>query len=138
MPQFRRLVLSWISKLARSPSGGRLLAWSITHFDAVLPVNRLYDSENVLAFYHPQPVYPFHVLIVPKQPISDLMALQEAHAPLIFECLKAAQILVERFELETHGYRLILNGGRYQDIPQIHYHLISESNFLTDRQNDEN
>ena len=135
MPQFRRVIRSGISKLARSPSGGRLLAWTVTHFDTILPINRLYDSENVLAFYHPQPAYPFHILIVPKQPVSDLMSLQEAHAPLLAECITAAQILVEKFDLTTCGYRLVLNGGRYQEIPQLHFHLISESKELTTGEN---
>jgi diadenosine tetraphosphate (Ap4A) HIT family hydrolase len=36
------------------------------------------------------------------------------------------QSLVGDFALEACGYRLVTNGGRYQDVPQLHFHLISE------------
>lgn len=138
MPRFRKIILSRISRLARSTGGRRLIAWSITHFDAILPINRLYETDAVLAFYHPQPAYPLHILIVPKQPISNLLSLQKEHAPLLLEFFQTAQNLVRKFNLDEHGYRLVLNGGKYQDIPQLHFHLISDSNLLKDRNNDEN
>jgi diadenosine tetraphosphate (Ap4A) HIT family hydrolase len=34
--------------------------------------------------------------------------------------------LITEFKLEDSGYRLITNGGIYQDIPQLHFHLISD------------
>jgi len=34
--------------------------------------------------------------------------------------------LVKEFELDDGGYRLIVNGGAYQDFPQLHFHLISD------------
>jgi ribonuclease HI len=30
------------------------------------------------------------------------------------------------FEAATTNNRLIVNGGKYQDVPQLHFHLISE------------
>jgi len=95
--------------------------------DFILPINRLYDSETLLAFFHPQPAYPLHILIVPKQPIADMLSLKEEHSAVLFECFSTAQNLVEKFKLQTDGYRLIVNGGDHQDIPQIHFHLIAET-----------
>ena len=34
--------------------------------------------------------------------------------------------LVQDLELAERGYRLIVNGGAYQDVKQLHFHLISE------------
>jgi hypothetical protein len=34
--------------------------------------------------------------------------------------------LVRRFDLARSGYRLIVNGGQAQDIPQLHFHLVSD------------
>jgi diadenosine tetraphosphate (Ap4A) HIT family hydrolase len=34
------------------------------------------------------------------------------------------QSLVTEFQLSA--YRLVVNGGEYQDFPQLHFHLISE------------
>jgi diadenosine tetraphosphate (Ap4A) HIT family hydrolase len=33
---------------------------------------------------------------------------------------------VSELELERAGYRLVVNGGKYQDVAQLHFHLISE------------
>jgi diadenosine tetraphosphate (Ap4A) HIT family hydrolase len=33
--------------------------------------------------------------------------------------------LVEELGLEQKGYRLIVNGGEYQEFPQLHFHLVS-------------
>ena len=40
--------------------------------------------------------------------------------------------LIERFHLEQHGYRLIINGGPHQDVPHLHIHLVSESAEIAD------
>jgi histidine triad (HIT) family protein len=127
VPHLRQRILTWLAKLARTNAGARFFAWSITHMDFILPLNRLYDSNTLLAFFHPQPAYPLHILIVPKQPIADMLSLQEKHSELLFECFSTAQKLVKKFELQSNGYRLIVNGGDYQDIPQIHFHLVAES-----------
>ena len=37
------------------------------------------------------------------------------------------QSLVHEFYLED-GYRLIANGGAYQDIPILHFHLVAGDN----------
>jgi hypothetical protein len=46
---------------------------------------------------------------------------------LILDLFHSAQTLVGQFSLNDRGYRLILNGGNYQKVPQMHLHLISES-----------
>jgi diadenosine tetraphosphate (Ap4A) HIT family hydrolase len=35
------------------------------------------------------------------------------------------QNLVEMLELQEQGFRLVVNGGHYQEFPQLHFHLIS-------------
>jgi len=78
-----------------------------------------------VAFHHPQPEYPLHILILPKQSLPSLTA-----APLVrglyTDLIEVVQSLVANFDLETHGYRLITNGGPNQTIPQWHWHLISD------------
>jgi len=90
-----------------------------------LPVKRLYESEKMVAFYHPRPSYPFHVLLVPKQAVRSLMELSGADSALWIDLLQAVQMLVKQFDLQAKGYRLIVNGGPNQEVPQLHFHLIS-------------
>ncbi len=91
----------------------------------LLPVNKLYETEAVVAFYHPRPSYPLHILIVPKRAIRSLLDLSEADTPVLGDVVVVAQHLVRELHLEAAGYRIMVNGGPYQDVGQIHFHLIS-------------
>jgi histidine triad (HIT) family protein len=122
------LLNNWIARLMRSPFGRRITAWTFIHMNPVLPGQRLYQSQTVYAIFHPSPAYPLHILIIPKKPITSLEQLNENDNVLVMEIIQVAQQLIERFHLQENGYRLIVNGGRYQEIPQLHFHLISDIN----------
>jgi histidine triad (HIT) family protein len=98
----------------------------MTHMSFVLPLHRLRETETLLAFHHPQPSYPFHILLVPKRAIPSLSDLTPNDAPFLTDLFAAVQSLVNEFHLEQSGYRLIANGGKYQDFPHLHFHLISD------------
>jgi diadenosine tetraphosphate (Ap4A) HIT family hydrolase len=66
-----------------------------------------------------------HILIVPKRPYRSLLDLPADGCDFQRELFETVQLLVRRLDLENAGYRLIVNGGTYQDIPILHFHLIS-------------
>jgi histidine triad (HIT) family protein len=78
-----------------------------------------------MAFNHPRPSYPVHILLVPKRPLATLTDLSAHDTDFMVELVSTAQSLIEEFNLNTEGYRLITNGGPYQDIPHLHFHLVS-------------
>lgn len=90
----------------------------------LIPVDRLYETKTLLAFYHPVPSYRVHILIVPKRSIADLLALTPHDHDFAVEVFTTAQHLIR--ELKLSSYRLITNGGDYQDVPILHFHLISD------------
>ena len=92
-----------------------------------LPLNRLRETPTLVAFHHPRPSYPVHILLVPKRPIADLMAMTAADQDFLADLVQAVQSLVQELGLAETGYRLITNGGSYQDIPHLHLHLVSEN-----------
>jgi histidine triad (HIT) family protein len=92
-----------------------------------IPVKRLRETETLLAFHHPSPAYPLHILIVPKKALRGLGDLTGADVDFLTDLVHVVQGLVAEFKLEQTGYRLIANGGQYQEIPQLHFHLISEA-----------
>lgn len=79
----------------------------------------------MVAFYHPRPSYPVHVLLVPKRAVKSLLDLRSDQLEIVADTVTLAQRLVRELELEG-GYRLIVNGGRFQDVGQLHFHLIGE------------
>jgi histidine triad (HIT) family protein len=92
-----------------------------------LPLQRLRETSTLLAFYHPQPAYPLHILIVPRREIASLAELDPVQdAAFLADLFATVQSLVAELHLEQPGYRLIVNGGEYQDFPYLHFHLISE------------
>ncbi|MEW5872697.1 MAG: HIT domain-containing protein [Chloroflexota bacterium] len=116
--------------LARSPLARLFIGWIFAHMSFALPVKRLRETPTLLAFHHPNPSYPTHVLLVPKKDIPSLAALDQAEdefaARFLTDLVQCVRELVDELNLEQSGYRLIVNGGKYQDIPQLHFHLVSE------------
>lgn len=112
--------------LARSSLAGWIVGWLFAHMSFVIPVSRLRETDTLIAFHHPRPSHPVHILLVPKRIRPDLMALETADADFLADLIHVVQELIGELGLEKAGYRLIANGGAYQDVPQLHFHLISD------------
>jgi histidine triad (HIT) family protein len=106
--------------------GKNLIRWMFRHMSFAIPVKRLRETSTLIAFHHPQPSYPFHILLTAKRPYSSFMDLPITDTTFMRELILTVQSLITEFKLEDSGYRLITNGGIYQDIPQLHFHLISD------------
>jgi len=100
-----------------------LIGWIFEHMSFAIPVNRLRETDTLMAFYHPKPSYDFHVLLVPKKAVKSLQELDPKDSTFLTELYSAVQSLVDEFHLSA--WRLIVNGGEYQDFPQLHFHLVS-------------
>jgi histidine triad (HIT) family protein len=102
----------------------RFIGWVFEYMSFAIPVKRLRETETLLAFHHPKPSYPFHVLLVPKKAIASLKEFDTKDSAFLADLYSTVQSLVEEFHLPA--YRLIVNGGEYQDFPQLHFHLIAD------------
>jgi histidine triad (HIT) family protein len=119
-------LIALVLKLARTHPGRFFTGFIFAHMSQFLPVDRLVETGTLIAFRHPQPAYPFHVLIVPKKRVASLEALEPADSDFLSDLYTTVQALVKQFDLGANGYRLIVNGGKFQDFPQLHFHLISD------------
>lgn len=102
-----------------------LISWIFAHMSFAIPVKRLRETDTLMAFHHPKPSYAFHVLLVPKKSVVSLKELDPNDSAFLADLYSTVQSLVDEFHLPA--YRLIVNGGEYQDFPQLHFHLISPS-----------
>lgn len=114
-------------KLARYRLGGWLLRMVIRHMDFAIPVKRLRETNTLLAFHHPNPSYRVHILILPKQGYRSLMDVPLGDVEFQRDLFQVVQDLVCEFNLEQGGYRLVVNGGQYQEVSVLHFHLISDT-----------
>jgi histidine triad (HIT) family protein len=119
-------LIALILRLARTRPGRFLAGFIFAHMSQLLPVDRLAETGTLIAFRHPHPAYPFHVLIVPKSQVASLEALDPADSTFLSDLYSTVQALVKQFDLGVDGYRLIVNGGKFQDFPQLHFHLMSD------------
>jgi histidine triad (HIT) family protein len=92
-------------------------------FTGLAPVRVVRETTRVLAFHHTKPGYPFHIVIVPKQHIPTLLDVEDLS--IVQEIFELARSIVEEFKLHETNYRIVTNGGNYQDSKHLHFHLIS-------------
>lgn len=116
---------SILLRLARSPVGRFFAGRLFTHMSFALPVAKLRETDTLIAFYHPRPSYAVHILLVPKRKLAGLSDLTPADADFTADLFQVVNTLVAELQLEERGYRLIANGGAYQDVPHLHFHLVS-------------
>ena len=102
------------------------IGWIFAHMNFAIPVKRLRETETLMAFYHPRPSYRFHVLLVPKKAVASLRDFDPTDTTFLTDLYSTVQNLVDEFQLAEGAYRLIVNGGDYQDFPQLHFHLVSD------------
>jgi histidine triad (HIT) family protein len=112
--------------LARTRLGGLLIKLLFVNFIFAFPMKRLRETDTLMAIFHPRPSHKLHILIVPKlkyDTIFDIPPNENEFTNDLFETVKS---LIREFSLEDGAYRLILNGGDYQEVDHLHFHLISD------------
>ena len=101
-----------------------IIGWIFEYMSFAIPVKRLRETDSLMAFYHPKPSYDFHILLIPKKAVASLQELDTKDSAFLMELYSTVQSLIDEFQLPV--YRLIVNGGEYQDFPQLHFHLVSD------------
>jgi histidine triad (HIT) family protein len=91
-----------------------------------LPSREAYSGERTYAFHDLRPVAPVHVLVVPREHVSDASEVDPEHGELLAEMLMAARTVAEREGILRTGYRLVFNIGRDSgaEVPHLHLHLM--------------
>ena len=87
------------------------------------PVEKVYETENVLAYHHTRPFYPVHLVVIPKKHISSLIALEEEDNDILLELLSVIKRIATQITSEYGACRVITNLGKYQDSKHLHWHL---------------
>ena len=91
----------------------------------LIPANKIYDDDEVMAFHDIRPQAPVHFLLVPKAHIASLYDAQPAHQVALGKMLALAGRLA-REAGATDGFRAIVNNGRvgHQEVYHVHLHVL--------------
>ena len=115
----------FVYSIARARLLRPFVIWGIAHMRNFKPDQVISETDSLICFHHPRPEYPVHILLVPKDDIPDLMHLDPGESQFLKDLFATAHSLVEKMNLQDQGYRMVVNGGEYQEFPQLHFHLIS-------------
>lgn len=91
--------------------------------DKKIPAKLEYESENIMAFADINPAAQVHILIMPKKHVESIKGAKNL-GKLLQEVYGVVDELVEEYNLDKSAYRVLVNGGKAQKVPHLHFHLL--------------
>lgn len=86
-------------------------------------INKVIETDNILAYHHTRPFYPVHIVAIPKRHISSLLTIQTEEHELLLELIGVIQQVAAQVTEEHGACRVITNLGNYQDSKHLHWHI---------------
>ena len=96
-----------------------------------VPAQVVLDRDDVLAFRDVNPQAPTHVLVIPKEHLDSLEAVEDRHATLLASLVSAANEIA-REDGVAGGYRLVTNISAPPASPSTtcHLHVLGGRSFI--------
>ena len=90
-----------------------------------IPSNKLYEDDELLAFYDIDPQAPTHFLVIPKAHIQSCAAVSEENAALVGKTFALIAKLCAEKGIES--FRVVSNTGTDagQSVPHLHFHVLA-------------
>ncbi len=94
--------------------------------DREIPADVVYEDDLCLAFRDVSPQAPVHVLVIPKQEIRSVDAIEEADAALLGHLWLVIAKIARELGVAEEGYRVVTNCGKLggQSVDHLHFHLL--------------
>ena len=91
-----------------------------------IPSDCVWNDENVYAFRDIAPQAPVHILVIPKEHIESVSALDDSNSRAAARCLEVIAKLAASEPQLADGYRIISNVGENggQSVKHLHFHLL--------------
>tara|TARA_B110000858_G_scaffold175732_1_gene209374 strand:+ start:60702 stop:61049 length:348 start_codon:yes stop_codon:yes gene_type:complete len=91
-----------------------------------IPSNKVYSDDELYAFHDINPAAPTHILVIPKQHLSDVSAAGEGDEALLGKLLLKANQIATDLGLGEDGFRYVINTGRDggQTVFHLHLHIL--------------
>lgn len=91
-----------------------------------IPSNKLYEDEQVLAFYDLEPQAPIHFLVIPKEHIPSAAAITAENSAIVAHIYEVIAKLAAKLKLEN-GFRVVTNCGEQggQTVQHLHFHVLA-------------
>ncbi len=90
-----------------------------------IPSSKVYEDENIYAFYDINPQAPVHVLVIPKQHICCIDKISEENSAVVAKIFEKIPEIAKSCGI-TNGYRVVSNCGddACQTVKHLHFHIL--------------
>ena len=90
-----------------------------------IPSSKVYEDEKCYAFRDINPQAPTHILVVPKNHIASVDAINEENADVVAHIFTVIPKIAKAEGL-SNGYRVITNIGEdgCQSVKHLHFHIV--------------
>lgn len=126
MDSLRAKISAFIFTAVRTVGKQPWVAPVFCHVQRFLPLDYVAQTDNTIAINHPRAGWPGHVVITPTSPCRGLLSDREPLANRglhMWEIYLLGREVAEAQPADERGNVLFINGGRRQEIGQIHGHL---------------
>ena len=91
-----------------------------------IPSKKVYEDDEILAFYDINPIAKVHVLVIPKMHIQSLLELKEENKDLLFHIFEKINEVSKIVGVDKTGFRVISNVGEDsgQAVKHLHFHIL--------------
>ena len=92
-----------------------------------IPSNRIYEDDQVLAFYDAAPQAPVHFLVIPKEHIASTDDIDEGNSAVVAHIFEVIARIAKNLDL-VNGYRVVSNCGDDggQTVGHLHFHVLAK------------
>lgn len=94
-----------------------------------IPAQIVFEDDLMIAIHDIHPKAPVHILVISKEPLESLAAVQQTHEALLGKMMLRVAAIAREFGIDKTGYKVITNSGADggQVIPHLHIHLLGGS-----------
>ncbi|MBM0066784.1 HIT family protein [Alkalicoccobacillus gibsonii] len=86
-------------------------------------VEKVLETENVLAFNHTRPFYEEHIVVIPKKHIDSLVSIQKDEMQIMIEVLNVIKDIAINMNDRFGACTVSTNVGDYQSNKHMHWHI---------------
>lgn len=97
----------------------KIAAWEI-------PSKKLFEDDELLAFYDVSPQAPIHFLVIPKAHIASANDITAQNSAIVARVYEVVAALAKELNL-AGGYRVVTNCGEHggQTVNHLHFHVLA-------------
>jgi histidine triad (HIT) family protein len=89
-----------------------------------LPIEKVAETDRVLAFHHSRPFWPTHIIVIPKIHVSSLIS-EDLPDDLLAEVLTVVRSVVRQVADEHGEAGVMTYVGRFQHSKHLHWHVVA-------------